>query len=1164
MSPAALLAPFVLCLSTLGAADWYVAATDPAASDAGAGTSSQPFRTVQRGADAAQPGDTVWIREGVYRETVIAPRNGTSAAPIVFRAAAGAAPVISGADPVGGWTQQNGRWRASLAGTWFTSAINQSLQVLRDGVMVHQARWPNTAGSPSSPGVSRITAFVSKSRSGNWTTAVFEDSSLPAVPDGTYVGAQVQVQPNAAGWGWTLTGTVTAHAGKRLTIRSPNDCGVDGDSSRFDVGARYVLFDKAELIDADGEWWHDRSAGVLWMQSATAPGGRITAKRRDWGFVLDDRAWITLQGIRFEACAVTSDRMAGGDSIPYNSDGSTRHPWRGGDWVAAANHLTLRDVEVVYASHMTDLSGHFFLQWGQNTGVVLSGTDHLADNLRVRYSAGNGLTLAGHRHRVVNSAFEDCSYAPVDTAAVQTAPNLPSTDVEIANCAIRRTARSGMVIRQLRNSGGSAAVRIHHNIIEDWAMQDWDCGAFYTYGNDGRMARIDHNLFRCTSAREGMVYGAYWDFSKNYLFDHNVVVDVPIPIQSTGDNGGVNNLVIVRNSAIPGNAAWGRPIQLNNGGGCLVRDNVFKVCTFTKPDGNPENHWPGYGSASVGSNLVFGDQAGAYWTKALAFNGNDRYATDPGLVDLAGRNLRPTAGSPARDTGSLPGTISRDGISVVVPEDRLVGSPDLGAYEYGGDDWTAGPTIQPGNTPPTISAMSNRSVAVGVSTGPLAFVVGDAQTAAGSLVVTLASSDGRVLPVSAISLGGSGANRTLAATPAIPGTSTIIVTVSDGQAQASTSWLLTATVGALPSPWSTTDIGQAVGGVAGTDGNTFVLCGFGADIWDTADAGRLVHRSMSGDFRITARVDSLTAGNAWAKAGIVLRDGSAAGAANAYVLCSRDHGVRYQQRSSGGAATTSAAGSPGAAPRWLRLQRVAGRIIASESADGSAWTVVSDTTSFLPDQVLVGMLVTGHDTANAATARFSGVLVEQLAQPASWSSMAIGTATAGSTTVSGTTVTVAGSGSDIWGTTDGFRYASQALTGDGDIVVRVASFSGAHAWAKAGVMMRDGTAANAAHAFACVTIGNGAAFQRRSASGGASAHTAGSTNGAPRWLRLSRRSQVFTAAESADGSTWTTIGQATITMGATIQVGMAVTSHADGQLATAVFELPVITPVGNG
>jgi hypothetical protein len=39
---------------------------DPSGSDAGAGTQGAPFRTIQRASDAAGPGDTVFVRPGVY------------------------------------------------------------------------------------------------------------------------------------------------------------------------------------------------------------------------------------------------------------------------------------------------------------------------------------------------------------------------------------------------------------------------------------------------------------------------------------------------------------------------------------------------------------------------------------------------------------------------------------------------------------------------------------------------------------------------------------------------------------------------------------------------------------------------------------------------------------------------------------------------------------------------------------------------------------------------------------------------------------------------------------------------------------------------------------------------------------------------------------------
>jgi hypothetical protein len=68
---------------------------------------------------------------------------------------------------------------------------------------------------------------------------------------------------------------------------------------------------------------------------------------------------------------------------------------------------------------------------------------------------------------------------------------------------------------------------------------------------------------------------------------------------------------------------------------------------------------------------------------------------------------------------------------------------------------------------------------------------------------------------------------------------------------------------------------------------------------------------------------------------------------------------------------------------------------------------------------------------------------------------------------------------------------------------------------------------------------------------------------APYWVRLRRIGGVFTAYVSADGQAWRQQGSSvTITMNATVYVGLAVTSHRDGSLATAVFSNVSFGPVG--
>jgi len=114
---------------------------------------------------------------------------------------------------------------------------------------------------------------------------------------------------------------------------------------------------------------------------------------------------------------------------------------------------------------------------------------------------------------------------------------------------------------------------------------------------------------------------------------------------------------------------------------------------------------------------------------------------------------------------------------------------DAGSIAVG--SWTTSVVVI--NTAPTISDITNRTINEDTNTGAIAFIIGDAQTAAGSLSVTRSSSNTTLVPTANIVLGGSGANRTITVTPTAnqSGTATITVTVSDGSLTASDSFVLT-------------------------------------------------------------------------------------------------------------------------------------------------------------------------------------------------------------------------------------------------------------------------------------------------------------------------------------------------------------------------------------
>jgi len=358
-----------------------------------------------------------------------------------------------------------------------------------------------------------------------------------------------------------------------------------------------------------------------------------------------------------------------------------------------------------------------------------------------------------------------------------------------------------------------------------------------------------------------------------------------------------------------------------------------------------------------------------------------------------------------------------------------------------------------------------------------------------------------------------------------------------------------------PAPWTSQDVGAvAVAGSAAYSGGTFSVRGSGADIWGAADAFQFVHQSLTGDGSIVARVAAIDNVQPWTKAGVMIRDGTAAGARNAAMIVSAGRGVSFQYRKAAGGATANAA-VPGAAPQWVRLARAGRVFVASISADGAAWTPVGQATIAMPATVQIGLAVTSHSASQSAAAAFDHVRIAAAAAalPAGWQTIDVGAVgQSGSASEAGGAFSVAGAGADIWGTADAFRYAYRLLAADGSIVARVASVPSVNAWTKAGVMIRWSLSPGSAHASIFVTPAKGIAFQRRAAAGAVTASSA-IAGAPPAYVKLTRAGGIITASTSADGVVWKKVGQQTMPGGA-VWAGIAVSSHDVARRATATFD----------
>lgn len=371
----------------------------------------------------------------------------------------------------------------------------------------------------------------------------------------------------------------------------------------------------------------------------------------------------------------------------------------------------------------------------------------------------------------------------------------------------------------------------------------------------------------------------------------------------------------------------------------------------------------------------------------------------------------------------------------------------------------------------------------------------------------------------------------------------------------------------LPAGWTAGDVGNpAVQGSASFSGDTYTVSGAGADVWGAADQFFFLHRQLTGDGTIVARVAGVEGADVWTKAGVMMRESLDAGSRHAFALVSRGKGMAFQRRAatSGSSVNTSAAG---AAPNWVKVERKGSSFTASRSADGVTWTVLASHSIVMPATIFVGLAVTSHDVSALARATFTDVAIDTPALPAGWSSSDVGPGVLpGSAGHASGVYTIEGAGRDIWGTSDEFRFAYLEATGDVDVVARVDSIEQVDQWTKAGVMIRGSLGAGSAHASMFVSPGKGLAFQRRPANGATSVHTSGGSGTAPRWVKLSRRGSSVTAYQSGDGVAWTLVGSQTLALPATFYAGLAVSSHRASVLATVRFSgvsVQPAVPAGN-
>jgi hypothetical protein len=251
--------------SALFGADFYVS---PHGSDRNPGTKAKPFATLERARDAARSAPhesaiTIWLRGGTYALSstfvLSAADSGTATAPVVYQAVPGETARIWGGKTIGGFK----KWRGSIlqtnlprqgvtdfgeiASRGFSRQHVAGLELFFAGRPMTLARWPN-----------RGWAHLGAATPEKATDHFAFDGDRPArwmkSPDVWVQGYWTY------DWADSYEHVASIDVATR-TLRTDPPAPPYG----YTAGQRWRVVNVLEELDEPGEWYLDRSAGILYF-----------------------------------------------------------------------------------------------------------------------------------------------------------------------------------------------------------------------------------------------------------------------------------------------------------------------------------------------------------------------------------------------------------------------------------------------------------------------------------------------------------------------------------------------------------------------------------------------------------------------------------------------------------------------------------------------------------------------------------------------------------------------------------------------------------------------------------------------------------------------------------------------------------------------------------
>ena len=521
--------------------DFYVS---PTGSDNNPGTLARPFKTVQQCAELVRPGFTCWLREGIYRETIVPKVSGSSGQPIAFVAYQNEEVTISGTEIVDNWSLHKDsiyRAKVNLPVDGYSDTGFFANQVFVDGEMMPEARLPNLNQKRD---YLRPKFLGGGLQSQGGKMAIISNKEVPELESG-WTGGRVWTTE----WYTSRTGEITGGTADKLTAEM---------TAEWERGGFwFYLFGKQELLDDRGEWFYQSSSDELyfWSPDDNAPQA-VEVKQRNYAFDLSDRSYIQIRNLNLFANTITTgDRSTGiiidGIHAKYIS-----------------HHMTLPPLPESEKAYGSD-DAVFLAAHAHDTGIQLRGKNNTIRNSVIDWSSGNGVLLEGNDHQVTNNIILNTNYQVSYAAPVR----LNGNGHKITYNTIKRTGRDAISWDWHTAGMDGRNLEIAYNDISEFGMLSTDLGAIYVccqVNLEG--GSIHHNWIRDAHA-----FSAFWGTRGIYLdletfnstIHHNVVWNL---------TGGQDNYSLLAGSPrgyerIYNNTFMG-DVRLD-GGPVEARNNIF-------------------------------------------------------------------------------------------------------------------------------------------------------------------------------------------------------------------------------------------------------------------------------------------------------------------------------------------------------------------------------------------------------------------------------------------------------------------------------------------------------------------------------------------------------------------------------------------------------------